>query len=72
MKNEKNLDKVYEILSKLDNDVIIGDYDAMIDNAKKQFEEIGETTIAEQLDKGFLNSDNKYKKVLKAYTFRTF
>lgn len=53
LKNEKNLDKVYEILSKLDNDVIIGDYDAMIDNAKKQFEEIGETTIAEQLDKGF-------------------
>lgn len=52
LKNKDNMDKVYEILNKLDTDIkYSNNYTG--DNAIVELKEIGESVIIEKLNSGF-------------------
>lgn len=52
LKDKENMDKVYEILNKLDTDIKY-DNNYAEDNAILELKEIGESDIVEKLSNGF-------------------
>lgn len=55
LKNRENLNKVHEILNKLDRDVIDIHDNYTKDDAINELEEIGEYTIIQKLNGGFFS-----------------